>query len=165
MFKLKLLFNLSKLNGLYLYVSKFGNSITVTGLNVIKKIKLRAAASPRLAPLNGIKLCRYYSTGLVNYNNQVTELINKKDCFYILVFKSNKHKLGEGVSLSFVVNSPDKFLLNELSKILGVSSANIVVRKTCYSFTVKDFKTITEKVIPFFEKCYLHENKQETFKY
>ena len=156
---------MSKLNGLYLYVSKFGNSITVTGLNVIKKIKLRAAASPRLAPLNGIKLCRYYSTGLVNYNNQVTELINKKDCFYILVFKSNKHKLGEGVSLSFVVNSPDKFLLNELSKILGVSSANIVVRKTCYSFTVKDFKTITEKVIPFFEKCYLHENKQETFKY
>ena len=106
-------------------------------------------------------VCRNYST--VNYNSKIIELINNNDCFYILVFKSNKHKLGEGVSLSFVVNSPDKFLLNELSKILGVSSANIVVRKTCYSFTVKDFKTITEKVIPFFEMYPLVGIKQNDF--
>lgn len=80
------------------------------------------------------------------------------------MFKSNKHKLGEGVSLKLVVNSPNEFLLNELSNILD-NCGNIVRRKSNYSFTVKDFKNITEKVIPFLDKCSLHENKQETFKY
>lgn len=112
----------------------------------------------------GANRCRYSSIGLVNYNNKILELINKNDCFYILVFKSNKHKLGEGVSLNLVVNSPNEFLLNELSNILD-NCGNIVRRKSYYSFTVKDFKNITEKVIPFLEKCSLHENKQEIFKY
>lgn len=67
--------------------------------------------------------CRYYST--VNSNNKIIELINKNDCFYILVFKSNKHKLGEGVSLNLIVNSPNEFLLKELSNILG-NCGNIV---------------------------------------
>lgn len=110
----------------------------------------------------GTNRCRNYST--VNYNSKIIELINNNDCFYILVFKSNKHKLGEGVSLNLVVHSPNELLLNELSNILD-NCGNIVRRKSYYVFTVKDFKNITEKVIPFLDKCSLHEDKQETFKY
>lgn len=110
----------------------------------------------------GTNRCRNYST--VNYNSKIIELINNNDCFYILVFKSNKHKLGEGVSLNLVVHSPNELLLNELSNILD-NCGNIVRRKNYYVFTVKDFKNITEKVIPFLDKCSLHEDKQETFKY
>ena len=109
----------------------------------------------------GTNRCRNYST--VNYNSKIIELINNNDCFYILVFKSNKHKLGEGVSLNLVVHSPNELLLNELSNILD-NCGNIVRRKSYYVFTVKDFKNITEKVIPFLEESSLHKNKQDTFK-
>lgn len=155
-FELVFSFYLRKLELLNLYVSKFGNSITGVGVNVRNK------RVPNYILCKGTN--RYYSTGLVNYNNRIIELINKNDCFYILVFKSNKHKLGEGVSLNLVVNSPNEFLLNELSNILD-NCGNIARRKSHLTFTVKDFKNITEKVIPFLEKCSLHENKQETFKY
>ena len=118
---------------------------------------------PNYIFLKGTSRCRYYSTGLVNYKYKIIELINENDCFYILVFKSNKHKLGEGVSLNFVVNSPNEFLLKELSNILD-NCGNIVRRKSYYCFTVKNFKNITEKVIPFLEESSLHKNKQDTFK-
>ena len=157
-FKLIFSFYLRKLELLNLYVSKFGNSIIGVGVIVRNK------RMPNHILLKGTNRCRYYSTGLVNYNSKILELINKDDCFHIFVFNSNKHKLGEGVSLNFVVNSPNEFLLKELSNILD-NCGNIVRRKSYYSFTVKDFKNITEKVIPFLDKCSLHEDKQETFKY
>ena len=177
--KSKLIFYsyLKGLELLNLYVRCFGNSITGVEVNVRNK------RMSNYIFFKGTNRCRYYSTGLVNYNNKIIELINENDCFYILVFKSNKHKLffhkkkealssieagltllGEGVSLNLVVNSPNEFLLNELSNVLD-NCGNIVRRKSYYSFTVKNFKSITEKVIPFLEKCGLHESKQETFKY
>jgi len=126
----------------------------------------------------GVSNCRYYSTlqpkptglvqgqkerstpslkkkeGLINYNNSIMELFNNNDCFYIAVFKSNKHKLGEGISLNLVINSSDEKLLYELLDITGNCSAGykITTKKNSYCLTVKDFTSIIEKIIPLLEK-------------
>jgi hypothetical protein len=115
----------------------------------------------------GISNYRYYSTGRFNKdNNSIIELFNNNDCFYIVVFKSNKHKLGEGVSLNLVLNSKDEKLLYEFLDIVG-SCGKITARKNYYCLTVKDFKSIIEKFIPFLEKEIggLSENKQKAFHY
>jgi len=104
----------------------------------------------------GINMRRYYTTGLVNFNmSKIIELINK-NCFNILIFKSKKDKLGEGVSISFTVNSPDKNLLIALSNVLG-GCGKVVARTNYFCFIVNDLKSISEKVIPFLENCILHE--------
>jgi len=118
----------------------------------------------------GISNSRYYSTGRFNKdNNSIIELFNNNDCFYIVVFKSNKHKLGEGVSLNLVLNSKDEKLLYEFLDIVGsfACAGKITARKNYYCLTVKDFKSIIEKIIPFLEKEIggLSENKQKAFHY
>lgn len=132
----------------------------------------------------GISNCRYYSTlprpsvttdlvpgweaGLINYNNSIMELFNNNDCFYIAVFKSDKHKLGEGISLNLVINSSDEKLLYELLNIIG-NCGKIAAKpkKNYYCLTVKDFKSIFEKIIPFLEKEIgaLNVNKKKAFQY
>lgn len=130
----------------------------------------------------GVSNCRYYSTlphpsvttdlvpgreaGLINYNNSIMELFNNNDCFYITVFKSNKHKLGEGISLNLVINSSDEKLLYELLNIIG-NCGKIAIKKNYYCLTVKDFKSIFEKIIPFLEKEIggLNVNKKKAFQY
>lgn len=68
-----------------------------------------------------INLCRYYTTvpGKVNIS-LVAKLINdyENDCFHILIFKSNKHRLGEGVSLKFSICLKDEKFLKSLSQNL-----------------------------------------------
>ncbi len=136
----------------------------------------------------GVSNCRYYSTlprpsvttdlvpgweaGLINYNNSIMELFNNNDCFYIAVFKSNKHKLGEGISLNLVINSSvaggSEKLLYELLNIIG-NCGKIAAKpkKNYYCLTVKDFKSIFEKIIPFLEKEIggLNVNKKKAFQY
>ena len=125
----------------------------------------RTLLQARLGKCVGVSICRYYSTlqskptglvqgpsaGLINYNNSIMELFNNNDCFYIAVFKSNKHKLGEGISLNLVINSSDEKLLYELLNIIG-NCGKIATKKNYLCLTVKDFKSIFEKIIPFLEK-------------
>jgi len=111
---------------------------------------------------------RYYSTGgqhssVDKTDNVFLGLINES-IFNILVFKSNKHKLGEGVSLSFTINTKDKNLLDKFYNILG-RSGKIVPRKSYFCLIIKDIKSINEKVIPYLENCNLNNKKLVEFKY
>lgn len=118
----------------------------------------------------GIKLgLRYYSTKTNNQHLPIDkidsiliDLINES-IFNILVFKSNKHKLGEGVALSFTVNSKDKNFLDKLYNMLD-RCGKIVQRKDYFCFNIKDIKSINEKVIPFLENCNLNNKKLVEFK-
>lgn len=146
-------------------VSKFKNYILkITNCILVSNCTLLQA---RVGKGIGVSTCRYYSTlqskptglvqgplasaGLINYNNSIMELFNNNDCFYIAVFKSNKHKLGEGISLNLVINSSDEKLLYELLNITG-NCGKISTKKNYYCLTVKDFKSIFEKIIPLLEK-------------
>lgn len=149
-------------------VSKFKNYIIkITNCILVSN---RTLLQARVSKGIGVSICRYYSTlqskptkgglvqgpsaGLINYNNSIMELFNNNDCFYIAVFKSNKHKLGEGISLNLVINSSiagAEKLLYELLNITG-SCGKITTKKNSYCLTVKDFKSIFEKIIPLLEK-------------
>lgn len=154
-------------------VSKFKNYIIkITNCIFVSN---RTLLHSRVGKGIGVSNCRYYSTlqskptkglvqgpsyppagdkGLINYNNSMMELFNNNDCFYIAVFKSNKHKLGEGISLNLVLNSSvagAEKLLYELLNITG-NCGKITTKKNSYCLTVKDFKSIFEKIIPLLEK-------------
>ena len=166
-------------------VSKFKNYIIkITNCIFVSN---RTLLHSRVGKGIGVSNCRYYSTlqskptkglvqgpsyppagdkGLINYNNSMMELFNNNDCFYIAVFKSNKHKLGEGISLNLVINSSDEKLLYELLNIIG-NCGKIATKKNYLCLTVKDFKSIFEKIIPFLEKEIggLNVNKKKTFQF
>lgn len=163
------------------YVSKF--KIYIIKITNCIFVSNRTLLQARVGKGIGVSNCRYYSTlqpkptglvrgpsaGLINYNNSIMELFNNNDCFYIAVFKSNKHKLvsppaqargetygtpaplGEGISLNLVINSSDEKLLYELLNITG-NCGKITNKKNSYCLTVKDFKSIIEKIIPILEK-------------
>lgn len=106
---------------------------------------------------------RHYSTVPSKISpDLIIKFINNYEshCFYILVVRSNKHKLGESVNLSFSVNLPvnDIQLIKNFSELLG--SGVLVKRKDYFSFTVKDWASINAKVIPFFNKYKLQGEKQ-----
>ena len=166
-------------------VSKFKNYIIkITNCIFVSN---RTLLHSRVGKGIGVSNCRYYSTlqskptkglvqgpsyppagdkGLINYNNSMMELFNNNDCFYIAVFKSNKHKLGEGISLNLVINSSDEKLLYELLNIIG-NCGKIATKKNYLCLTVKDFKSIFEKIIPFLEKEIggLNVNKKKAYLY
>lgn len=106
---------------------------------------------------------RPYSTVLSKRSpGSITEFVNKcdYDCFSIIIVRSNKHKLGERVSLSFYVNLPinDPQLIKNFTELLGCGV--LVKIKYYFSFTVKDLASISAKVIPFFSKYNLQEGRQ-----
>jgi len=102
-------------------------------------------------------------TSLDKTDNIFIDLINES-IFNILVFKSNKHKLGEGVALSFTIYSKNKNLLNKLYNILD-RCGKIEPRKNYFCLIVKDIKSINEKVIPYLENCNLNNKKFVEFNY
>lgn len=113
-----------------------------------------------------LNFIRHYSTVLSKESPElITEFVNKyhSHCFSILVVQSKKHKLGESVNLSFSVNFPiyDSQLINNFSELFDCGV--IVKRKDYLNFTVKDFSSISGKVIPFFSKYNLEGKKLEDF--
>lgn len=113
------------------------------------------------------KSIRHYTTVPTKVSpDLITEFVNGyySDCFFILVVKSNKHKLGECVNLSFSINLP----LNDSQVIKSFSfldCGQIVKRKDSLNFIVKDFININAKIIPFFNKYNLQGKKLEAFEY
>lgn len=165
MFRIKFIYYINII--IDFFKNNISNYIYISRKPVLPVRARRSFLNGRISKYLGINNCRYYSTKLINYNNNlILELFNKNDCFYIVIFKSNKHKLGEGVSLNLVINSLDESLLNELSNIIG-NSGKIVARNNYYCLTVKDFKSICGIVIPFLENEIpsLNENKQKAFKH
>ena len=112
------------------------------------------------------KFIRQYNTAFSKVSPElITEFVNKydSDCFSILVVQSKKHKLRESVNLSFSVNLPiyDPQLIKIFSELFD--SGVIVKRKDYFNFTVKDFASISEKVIPFFSNDNLQGKNFKAF--
>nr|YP_009574622.1 hypothetical protein 1835-42 [Orbilia dorsalia]QBF58423.1 hypothetical protein 1835-42 [Orbilia dorsalia] len=109
---------------------------------------------------------RQYSTVTSKVNPElIIEFINKYafDCFFILIIKSKKHKLGENVNLNFSINLPldNPQLLKSISMLLNCGEITRV--KNSFNFTVKDFISINDIIIPFFNKYKLQGKKIENF--
>uniref|UniRef100_UPI0022FD4295 hypothetical protein n=1 Tax=Drechslerella dactyloides TaxID=74499 RepID=UPI0022FD4295 len=109
---------------------------------------------------------RQYSTVARKVNPElIIEFINKYafDCFFILIIKSKKHKLGESVNLNFSINLPidNPQLLKSISMLLNCGE--IIRVKDYFNFIVKDFISINEIIIPFFNKYKLQGKKFEDF--
>lgn len=138
-------------------------NLTKNNLGIINNLYSQGIYKYRLS--QGRKFgVRYFSTG--NQHSKpdsiFIDLINES-IFNILVFKSNKHKLGEGVALSFTINCKDKILLDKLYNMLG-RCGKIVQRKNYLCLIIKDIKSINEKVIPFLENFNLNNKKLVEFK-
>ena len=97
---------------------------------------------------------RYYTTRPSQVNQDwVSEVVNEynSNCFYISIYKSNKLKLGEGVTLVFYISLKDEKLIKRLQLALG-GCGQILKRNDSFIFRVQDSLSINEKIIPFFNK-------------
>lgn len=113
-------------------------------------------------------LNRYYTTGpTVKANIDLAmEVLNKYDsnCFSISIYKSNKLKLGEGISLVFYISLKNENLLKRLQLALG-GCGQILKRKDSFIFRVQDSLSINNQIIPFFNICDLQGTKLVAFEH
>lgn len=112
--------------------------------------------------------CSYTTGPAIVSPKLVTDFVNEygKDCFIITVLKDKGYKFGEGVSLNFKISlrSPserEERLINSLPQVFGCGT--VVRSKNAFSYIVKDFISIAEKIIPFFNKYPLQGRKLEVF--
>jgi hypothetical protein len=97
---------------------------------------------------------RYYTSGPTKENlDWVNEAVNEynSNCFIISIYKSYRHKLGEGVTLVFYISLKDEKLIKRLQLALG-GCGQILKGNSFFTFRVQDFKSINEQIIPFFNK-------------
>ena len=151
-----------------------GNLNNSSNIGCIKNNNSRALVpSSIFKPVRiNFSLYMYYSN--ITYPAKVSsywviEAVNEYafDCFHVLIFKSNKHKLGEGVSLIFSINIPlkDEKLIRSSRQVLFGDCGQLVKKKDYFNFIVKDLLSINEKIIPFFNKYNLQGRKFEAFEY
>lgn len=112
---------------------------------------------------------RYYTTGHASSLGKknmdwVIKTVNEynSDCFSISIYKSNKLKLGEGVTLVFYLSLKDEKLIERLYTALG-GCGQILKRNDSFIFRVQDSLSINEKIIPFFNKSGLQGRKLVAF--
>ena len=127
----------------------------------------RVLVSPSIFKLRegDFSLYRCYSTGPSQVDlDVVTKIVNEygSDCFYISIYKSNKHKMGEGVTLGFYISLKDENLIKRLQLALG-GCGQILKRNDSFIFRVQDSLSISEKIIPFFNKACLQGRKLQAF--
>ena len=97
---------------------------------------------------------RYYTTRPCQENpDWVSEVVNEynSNCFYISIYKSNKLKLGQGVTFVFYISLLDEKLIKRLQLALG-GCGQILIINDSFIFRVQDSLSINEKIIPFFNK-------------
>lgn len=143
-----------------------GNTASSSGikghLNIWNK---RALVSPSIFKLRDFSLYRYYTTGPTQENlDWVTKVVNEysSDCFGISIYKSNKLKLGEGLTLIFYISLKDEKLIERLHLALG-GCGQILKRNDYFIFRVQDSLSINDKIIPFFNKSCLQGRKLVAF--
>jgi len=123
-----------------------------------------AAKQLRVSPPFG-QGTRNYTSGYSQVDlNWVTKVVNEynSDCFYISIYKSNKLKMGEGVTLGFYISLKDEKLIERLYLALG-GCGQILKRNDSFIFRVQDSLSINEKIIPFFNKSCLQARKLAAF--
>jgi hypothetical protein len=84
------------------------------------------------------------------------------DCFSISIYKSDKFKLGEGVSLVFFISLKDPKVIKSFPLVLG-ECGQIVKRNDSFIFRVQDLSSIIKKIIPFFNNYPLEGRKLLVF--
>jgi group I intron endonuclease len=143
------------------------NSSAKGHLNIGYKRVLAAQATPSIFKLRkgDFSLYRCYSTGPSQVDlDVVTKIVNEygSDCFYISIYNSSKHKMGEGVTLGFYISLKDENLIKRLQLALG-GCGQILKRNDSFIFRVQDSLSISEKIIPFFNKACLQGRKLQAF--
>lgn len=155
-----------KLAATYPYIKGNLNNSNYKGfLNIRNK---RALVSSPIFKLRDrdFTFCRYYTTGPSQVNiDWLTKTVNEYNsyCFYISIYKSNKLKLGEGVTLVFYISLKDEKLIQRLHLALG-DCGQILKRNDSFIFRVQDSLSINEKIIPIFNKSCLQGRKLVAFK-
>jgi len=117
------------------------------GTNFSLLVGASAAKQLRVSFVQGT---RNYTTGYSQVDlDWVTKVVNEYDSdgFFISIYKSKKHKLGEGVTLGFYISSKDEKLIERLYLALG-GCGQILKRNDSFIFRVQDFLSINEKLIP-----------------
>lgn len=128
------------------------------------------ASVPALRAIREVSLYRCYTTGLATLAKVSPDWVTKAisqydyDCFSISVYKSNKLKLGEGVSLGFYISLEDERLIRSFQTFFA-GCGQIVKRNNSFIFRVQDLLSINEQIIPFFNKCNLQGRKLVAFGY
>jgi hypothetical protein len=80
------------------------------------------------------------------------------DCFSISIYKSDKLKQGEGVSLVFYISLKDKNLIQNFHLVFG-NCGQILKRNDSFIFRVQDLLNINKQIIPFFNNYKLEGRK------
>ncbi len=81
-------------------------------------------------------------------------------CFFIRIYKSPKSKLGYAVQPVFIItqHSRDRVLMESIAKFFGCGIVKKRKSEAC-DFTVTSIKSISDIIIPFFEKYPLRGEK------
>lgn len=107
-------------------------------------------------------------------NYWIAGFVSGEGCFYIQTSKSKTHKLGISVTLNFYVTQHirDSYLFESLQQFFDCGSCSIIEKSVPYGpsphkgrakFSVRNFKDLTEKIIPFFEEYNLQGLKAKEF--
>lgn len=110
---------------------------------------------PKFSFLNNCSNIKYWIAGFVS----------GEGCFYIQTSKSKTHKLGISVTLNFYVsqNIRDSYLLESLQQFFDCGSCTIIEKSGIIKLSIRNFKDLTEKIIPFFEEYKLQGLKAKEF--
>jgi hypothetical protein len=125
----------------------------------------RVSLSPCIFKHRDCCFYRNYTSGSTKVEiNWVTRIVNeyKSCCFDISIYKSNKLKLGEGVSLVFYISLKDEKSIKRLHLALG-GCGQVLKRNDSFIFRVQDSLSINAKIIPFFNQSSLQERKLVAF--
>lgn len=95
----------------------------------------------------------------------VTGFVDAEGCFMIIVKKSKTNKIGWNVEAMFEIclHSKDLHILNEIQAFFGVGKIYIKSNRKEVSFRVRDIKSITNVIIPYFNKYPLRSAKSLDF--
>lgn len=146
--------------------------LTIEGLHEL--ISIRASlnkglperlkiAFPRIKPVIRPEVSLVSNNSDINH--WIAGFVSGEGCFLIQISKSKTHKVGFGVTLNFYVfqNIRDSYLLASFAQVFGCGSLNIVEKSGIATFSVRNFSSITDKIIPFFEEFNIQGVKAKDF--
>ena len=146
--------------------------LTIEGLKEILRIK----ASMNLGLTESLKIVFPYISHKVRPkvvdnnikdHNWVTGFTSGEGCFFVYVVRSTSTKLGETVRLKFQITQHirDSELMKKLITLFQCGRIESISNKLWLNFVVTNFKDITERIIPFFDKCPIQGVKALDFLY
>jgi len=86
--------------------------------------------------------------------NWITGFTNGDGCFFVYITKSSSTKLGETVRIKFQITQHirDNELMKNLITYFQCGRIEYTSQNSWINFVVTNFKDITDKIIPFFDK-------------